>query len=123
MKASGDQTATPYLKNMVKTLGVPEAEVSSYIGENPSYFAQMELLTSKLYQNPAFGTNLYTSPENVKRIGVTLQAIKVMQDRDRYEASLRREMLASLILEMKLRKRQEALNNRLVGIFAGNPGQ
>jgi hypothetical protein len=42
----------------------------------------------------------------VQRTGVTLQAFKLIQDRDRFEAFLRREMLASLLLEESIRSHQ-----------------
>ena len=80
----------------------------------------MEMLTRKMYQNPQFYTNLYTSPENLKRTGVALQALQLMHDRDRFEGSLRREMLLSTILEMKLRESQEVVE-KLIADRAGNP--
>jgi len=36
-----------------------------------------------------------------------------MQNRDRYESSLRREMLLSLILELGIRERQEKVVNEV----------
>jgi len=113
MKAEGDQDdiqkVRPHLYGIIKELGVPDAEIKQFLGENPSYFAQMEVLTRKIYHSPDFFTNLYDKPANVKRIGVALQAIELMQDRDRFESALRREMLISLILELKLRKYQEEM--------------
>lgn len=111
MKAEGEQTdiyeVRPFLFGVISELGVPDAEIVDFLGENPSYFAQMEVLTRKIYQSPEFFTNLYDKPANVHRIGVSLQAIELMQDRDRFESALRREMLISLILELKLRRYQE----------------
>lgn len=106
MKSSGSGTVSTFMDEIIEELGIPAADVNAYLGENPSYFAQMEVLTRKMYQNPVFYTNLYTSPENLKRTGVALQALQLMHDRDRFEASLRREMLLSTILEMKLRESQ-----------------
>ncbi len=80
----------------------------------PSYYAQMEFLTRKIYENPQFYTNLYTSPANVERMGVALEAIKLMQNRDRFEAALRREMLISLLLELGVRDLEEATASRLL---------
>ncbi len=111
LKAEGDmndiQEVTPYLYGVVFELGVPLDELSTFLGDNPSYFAQMEVLTRKIYHAPDFFTNLYDKPANVRRIGVSLQALELMQDRDRFEGALRREMLISLILELKLRGYQE----------------
>jgi len=118
MKSAGSGTVSTFMNEMIEELGVPQADVAAYLGANPSYFAQMEVLTRKMYQNPTFYTNLYTSPENLKRTGVALQALQLMHDRDRYEASLRREMLLSTILEMKIRESQEVVE-KLIGGRAG----
>jgi len=115
MKAEGDENdpyiVRDFMKYIIMELGVPEAELGDLMGANPSYFAQMEVLTRKIYQSPEFFTNLYDKPANVRRIGVSLQALELMQDRDRFESALRREMLTSLILELKLRKYQEVMNS------------
>lgn len=117
MKTEGDPDALyqvrPFMFGIISELGIPDDEIVDFLGENPSYFAQMEVLTRKIYQSPEFFTNLYDKPANVKRMGVALQAIGIMQDRDRFEASLRREMLISLILELKLRKYQENLSTSI----------
>ncbi len=115
MKARGSGSVGPFMSKIVQELGVPEDEIKHYLGDNPSYFAQMEVLTRKMYQNPVFYSNLYTKPENLKRTGVALQALQLMHDRDRFEASLRREMLLSTILEMRLRETQEVTESDLGG--------
>lgn len=118
MKSKGSKEVAPYLKAVISELGVPDAEIEELVGKNPSYFAQMEVLTKKMYQNPVFYTNLYDKPENVRRTGVAMQAIKLMQDRDRFESALRREMMISMILELKLREHQENISNdRLFAII------
>ncbi len=115
MKASGSGTVGPFMSRIVEELGVPAGDIAQFLGANPSYFAQMEVLTRKMYQNPVFYTNLYTKPENLKRTGVALQALQIMHDRDRFEASLRREMLLSTILEMRIREAQEVVEGDLGG--------
>ena len=74
----------------------------------------MEILTQKIYQSPSFYANLYTTPANIDRLGAALQAIGLMQDRDRYESALRRESLVSVILEMKIRELQDSVTNDIV---------
>ncbi len=115
MKATGSGTVNQFMKNIIEEMGIPQNEVAQYLGSNPSYFAQMDVLTRKMYQNPVFYTNLYTKPENLKRTGVALQALQLMHDRDRFESSLRREMLLSTILEMKLRESQEVVRSGVAG--------
>jgi len=116
-------SATPYIKSLLKQMGLSDtaaatggkSEIDQIIGENPSYFAQMEVLTKKIYQDPAFYTNLYDKPANVKRIRATMEAIKLMQDRDIHEALMRREMLVSMILEIQLRRQQEDIAKGIGG--------
>lgn len=108
-RASGSGASAPFIKRLVEELGAPQAEIDAFLGETPSYFAQMEVLTRKMYQNPSFYATLYTKPENIKRAAVSMQAIKLMQDRDRFESALRREILLSGILELKLRTEQSRI--------------
>jgi hypothetical protein len=117
MKTKGNDNVAPYIKRIVLELGMQPDEVEEFIGGNPSYFAQMEVLSKRMYQNPVFYTNLYDSPENVQRTGVAMQAVKLMQDRDRFESAMRREMMISLILELKVREYQDTVSNdRIFGI-------
>lgn len=79
-----------------------------------SYYAQMEFLAKKLYQRPEFYTNLYDKPANVERQGAAMQAIGLMLDRDIYDSYLRSEMLLSMILELKVDRIQERVNNNII---------
>ncbi len=115
--AEEDGKATPFIMALLKQMGLDETEIKKMIGENPSYFAQMEILTKTIYQDPTFIANLYDKPANVKRIRAAMQAIKLMQDRDIHEALLRREMLMSMILEVRLRQYQERVVNRVNGLL------
>lgn len=105
--------AAPYIKSLLKEFGLSDEEIKAMVGDRPSYFAQMEILTKKVYQHPNFVVNLYDKPTNVKRIRAAMRAIKLMQDRDIHEALLRREMLLSMILEARLRVYQDTLYNRV----------
>ena len=111
-RATGTEVAAPFVRRIVQELGLPEAETDAFMGEYPSYYAQMEVLTRRMYQNPSFYSNLYTKPENVKRAAVSMQAIKMMQDRDKFESNLRREMLLSVLLELRLRSLQDYVMNQ-----------
>lgn len=99
-------SGTAFMKALLKDLGFSDtsasgalSEIDQILGKNPSYYAQMEFLTRKIYQDPNFYTNLYDKPVNVDRIIVALEAIQLMHARDRYDSQLRREMLASQLLE------------------------
>jgi len=104
-------TAAPYLRSLMQQLGLNAEQIDTHLGKNPSYHAQMELLTKTLYQNPAFYTALYDKPVNVERVRAAMRAIKVMHDRDIHAAMLRREMLLSMILELRLRDQAEDVYN------------
>lgn len=91
-----------YMEAVMKELGVPSAEILQVMGENPSYYAQMEILTKKLYQTPDFYTNLYETPANVERKSAALQAIKLMQKFDMLKSFLRSEASFSVLLELAI---------------------
>lgn len=103
-----------YMKAMLREFDIPDEEIHVLLGDRPSYYAQMEVLTKKIYQSPNFYTNLYDKPTNVKRIGAALDAISLMHGRDRYESLLRREMLSAVLLEESLQRGIEEVNS---GIF------
>lgn len=100
----GEDSNGPYIRALFREFGIEDEEIRTLIGDNPSYYAQMEMLTKKIYQNPMFYTNLYDKPANVKRIRAAMTAIKLMQDRDIAAALQRREMLLSMMLELRLRE-------------------
>ncbi len=79
----------------------------------PSYHAQMEILTKKLLQNPDFYTNLYDKPANIARKGVGLQAIGLMQKFDLFKSHLRNEANLSVLLELAVMDMQGKIENEL----------
>jgi hypothetical protein len=76
---------------------------------NPSYYAQMELLTQKIFQDIRFFADLYDNPANVERQYAAMQALSLMQRRDAYESMVRSELLASLLVEMDVAEKQKEL--------------
>ena len=103
--ANKENNAGPYLKALIKEMGIEDTEaIENILGKNPSYFAKMEVLTKKLYQDPNFYTNLYDKPANVSRMRTAMKAIKLIQDRDIYAAMQRREMLFAMLLELRVRE-------------------
>ncbi len=107
-----------YMKALLREFGITDTngdgsttdEIEAILGERPSYYAQMEVLTKKIYQHPNFYTNLYDKPANVKRIGASIDAITLMNQRDRFESMLRTEMLTSLLVEEELQPHVEEVN-------------
>ena len=80
--AALEDNSGPYIRALLREFGLTDIEIADMVGANPSYFAQMEVLTKKIYQHPNFFTNLYDKPANVSRISAAMEAIKLMQDRD-----------------------------------------
>lgn len=109
--------ARSYMVYILRELGVPTtAEALQILGENPSYHAQMEILTKKMYQNPNFYTNLYDKPENVERKATALQAIKLMQKFDMLESYLRNEASTSILLELAVVDLQKEVEEQIVAL-------
>ena len=123
-----DSTKTvKYMNIILQNLGFTAADIAlnvspDVLGKQPSYYAQMELFTKKLYQDPAFYTNLYDTPANVERKKVTLQAIGLMQDFDTLQSYLRTEMLLSQILELELIKTQRTVQDHINSLGQGEKG-
>lgn len=91
-----------------------EAEIYAILGENPSYFAQLEFLSKKLYQSPKFFADLYDKPVNVERKSVAMKAVELMLDRALYESELRQEMVLSVLLSSELNVLHRKTNRDLV---------
>ncbi|HPQ50570.1 MAG: hypothetical protein KDJ26_02915 [Alphaproteobacteria bacterium] len=112
MKSSGATGSKKYMQKVLEKLGLDATNSLKYLGDNPSYEAQMEVLTKKLYQDPAFYANLMDTPANVERQYAALQAFGLMQRRDIFETILRSEMLLSTILEMEISTYQDDVQNQ-----------
>ncbi len=116
MKASGTKSSYKYMRELMAELGVPETDSPYYLahedtGQYPSYYAQMELLTKKIYQDPAFITHLYDTPANVDRQRAVMESFELMQQRDIYNSLTRSEMLLAVLLEMEASKHQKRIQN------------
>jgi hypothetical protein len=111
MKSAGTGASRDSMKAMLERLGLPSSEVGRYLGENPSYNAQMEFLTKKLYQDPQFIVSLVDSPANVERQFAAMQSFNLMQQRDIFDSMQRTEMLLSQLVELELRRAQRSFEN------------
>lgn len=113
LKAKGTESSQEYLRELVMELGMPEDEANYYLSDVPSYYAQMEILTKKIHQDPAFITNLIDTPANVERQQAVMKSFELMQQRDFFESLVRSEMLLSVLLEMKIMEHQKQIQNRI----------
>lgn len=113
MKGKGAGYVAPHIMALMEQLGIPDEDMDRFLGENPSYFAQMEVLTKHIYQSPDFYTNLMTSPTNVSRFKVILAAISSLSDWDSYLADRREEIGWTIKVELQLRKLQLEIDGDL----------
>ncbi len=111
-KSLGAGAAVPYMREILIEMDIPEAEIEKMLGGGlPSYHAQMEILTKKLYQIPNFYSDLYGKPVNIDRKNVSMQAIGLMQKRDMYKSQLRAEANMAVYLETWVERLQEYETN------------
>ena len=121
--ASNTSETNKFLGRILQDLGIPAEEVVRYIGlddtisgyignedVDASYFATLEILAKKIYQNPSFYANLYDTPANIKRKSAALKAIELMLDRAIFESQLRQEMSMSVLLSSRLAKYIDEFN-------------
>jgi hypothetical protein len=80
----------------------PESPYISESSADASYYAILEILAKKIYQNPTFFAELYDTPANVTRKSAAMDAIELMLDRAIYESQLRREMAISALLATRI---------------------
>lgn len=104
-----------FLGSVLKELGIPDAEIQGMIGQEPSYYAQLEILGKKIYQSPNFFSNLYDTPTNIKRKSVAMKGIELMLDRAIYESQIRQEMVSSVLLSARLHEPFKEANKNLQG--------
>lgn len=113
-----NNTGGAHLKAFLRDFGMTEDQINEMYGENPSYYAQMDILTRTIYQHPNFYTNLYDKPANVDRINAAMTAIRLMQLRDRYDSQQRREMLTGALLEESLTPEEDRVYSAIQELVA-----
>ncbi len=119
MRGEGNKDVAPFLKAILKEAGIEQKEIEMRLGEKPSYFAQMEVLTKDIYQDPAFYANLYDKPVNVERKSAALLAIEIMQDRDMYKSLLRSEAVLATLVEVMLSKEHDRISGDIKNVGEG----
>lgn len=109
--ANSDTDTMQYMTILLQELGIPAGDVDGFVGERPSYYAQLEVLAKKIYQNPDFYRELYDKPENTRRKSVAMSAINSMLDREIFDSQLRAEAMISQLLELKVQLAQDAVED------------
>lgn len=105
--SAADQT---YLLELLKEMGMSERDASTYLGSNPSYLAQLDLVSRKLVQRPEFYVDLMDKPANVQRKAVAMDAMELMQKREIFNSAIRSESMLSILVEMGLVDIQPSIN-------------
>lgn len=108
-----NNVTTPYMYILLEQLGLSQDEIEDQYGIQPSYYAQMDILTKRIFQHPSFYTDLYDKPANIDRKKIVLQSIGLMQDFDLLQSHLRTEMMLSVLLELEVVKLQRAVENQI----------
>lgn len=106
---SGGGGSAQYLKAIMADLGMGNADVEDILGQNPSYYAQLEALGKKIFQNTDFFTDLHDKPANIKRKTAAMNAIELMLDRAIFESELRHEIILSVLLASYLEDEKEEI--------------
>jgi hypothetical protein len=114
-RAHGTGTAAPNMKALVREMSAPGINVDAMIGDKPSYYQQMEMLTKDLYRNTNFYGTLMDGTTNVNRQSAVIQGINLMQTRDIYQSNLRSELLLSTLVELQNRQKLKRLAEGLTG--------
>jgi hypothetical protein len=111
MKSEGGSGVTPYITEILEEMGIKGASIEQMLKGAPSYNAQMEILTKKIYQWPNFYSDLYDKPVNIDRKDTSIQAIALMQKRDMYRSQLRSEANMAIWLETMVEDLQDYHTN------------
>lgn len=113
MKAQGSGASYTYMDKVMQNLGMATGDRQAYFGAGtePSYYAQMEVLTKRIYQDPQFYANLMDGRANVSRQMAAMEGLGLMQDRDIYTSMSRSEMLLALYVEMEARQLKSKIQN------------
>ena len=120
MKGEGTAGSRDFIVAYLEELGATTDEIDHMLGENPSYSAQMEILTKKAYQSPLFYTNLYDKPANVQRKNVAMQAIGLIQKFDLLKSYLRTEASLSVLLEVSVLELQKEVEDNIQAFDRSN---
>lgn len=115
-KAAGENGSRNQIVGMLNSIGITDtAEIDNLLGSDPSYYAQREILTNVMFQNPSFYTNLYDKPANVLRTGAAVQASRIMLKFDTLVDEHNKEMSLATLLELYIEDLQDTINDRAMG--------
>jgi len=91
-----------FMKRIVVDLGFPEKEINLITGFSPSYHAQRKVLSSYIFQDPRFYTQLYESAANVSRKDTAIKTLNLSLEDDFFDRQLEEESMFAGMLEIML---------------------
>lgn len=106
LKAKSQNDVTPQTLAAFQKLGVPQSVIDRDLKGRPSYYALMEVITKRQYQDANFYAGLIKNPAAQDRTSATMAAFTNMQMRDMVQSLQRQEMLYAMLLELRILKRQ-----------------
>jgi hypothetical protein len=116
LRAQGTGTNTTQLRAIMEALGYPADYITRTLGQNPSYYSQLEIGTKLAYQDQNFYVNLEGMNETqLRAIQAGLDAQSSAQWREIYYSVRQRELMLATILEAKLRAAQPRITAQLSG--------
>lgn len=112
-RTQSNASVQPYMQAVLEEMGITEVEAQDIIGLRPSYYTQMKFLNNTIYQSPDFYADLYTTPENVSRKIVSMQALALKSRLDSYDSMLRKNVNLSALLETYLDQNEDKVINEV----------
>ncbi len=112
-RTQSNASVQPYMQAVLEEMGITEVEAQDIIGLRPSYYTQMKFINNTIYQSPDFYADLYTTPENVSRKIVSMQALALKSRLDSYDSMLRKNVNLSALLETYLDQNEDKVINEV----------
>lgn len=112
-RTQSNASVQPYMQAVLEEMGITAVEAQDIIGLRPSYYTQMKFLNNTIYQSPDFYADLYTTPENVDRKIVSMQALTLKSRLDAYDSTLRKNVNLSALLETHLDQYEDKVINEI----------
>lgn len=113
-KAKGTPAAAEYMGAILTELGMGATQINDLLSGTPSYLAQMEILSKKVFENPQFYINLQDTPANVERQYVAVKAINLPLQWEKLQVKQRTKLLQAISLELDLMDVQKAIDTDFV---------
>ncbi len=118
LKSKGLNPVSAQTTAVFERLGLPDEVIQRDLKGQPSYYALMDVVTRKLYQDADYYVQLVDDPAANDRIMASGKAFQNMLSRDMAATLQRQEILYSMLLELKTLKAQ-----RRQGAAATTAGQ